>query len=64
VERINSYSFDGEAILTAGDGVGTGKVFHYTNGKFDVHQRVYRISDFAERMNGFVFLLLLQHALL
>jgi type I restriction enzyme S subunit len=28
VERINSYSFDGEAVLTAGDGVGTGKVFH------------------------------------
>ena len=29
VERINSYSFDGEAVLTAGDGVGTGKIFHY-----------------------------------
>ena len=25
VERINSYSYDGEAVLTAGDGVGTGK---------------------------------------
>jgi type I restriction enzyme S subunit len=25
IERINSYSFDGEAVLTAGDGVGTGK---------------------------------------
>src|SRR5262245_31332429 len=47
VERINSYSFDGEAVLTAGDGVGTGKVFHYINGKFDAHQRVYRISDFS-----------------
>ncbi|MBK8196496.1 MAG: hypothetical protein IPK76_26100 [Lewinellaceae bacterium] len=45
VERINSYSFDGEAVLTAGDGVGTGKVFHYINGKFDFHQRVYKISD-------------------
>jgi type I restriction enzyme S subunit len=44
VERINSFSFDGEAILTAGDGVGTGKVFHYINGKFDYHQRVYKIS--------------------
>lgn len=31
VERINSYSYDGEAVLTAGDGVGTGKVFHYIN---------------------------------
>jgi type I restriction enzyme S subunit len=27
VERINGYSFDGGALLTAGDGVGTGKVF-------------------------------------
>jgi hypothetical protein len=29
VERINDFSFNGEAVLTAGDGVGTGKVFHY-----------------------------------
>lgn len=57
VERINSYSFDGEAVLTAGDGVGTGKVFHYINGKFDVHQRVYRISDFSERISGYYFFL-------
>jgi len=57
VERINSYSFDGEAVLTAGDGVGTGKVFHYINGKFDVHQRVYRISDFSDRLNGYFFYL-------
>lgn len=57
VERINSYSFDGEAVLTAGDGVGTGKVFHYIKGKFDVHQRVYRISDFSERIDGYFFYL-------
>jgi type I restriction enzyme S subunit len=57
VERINSYSFDGEAVLTAGDGVGTGKVFHYINGKFDAHQRVYRISQFASRVNGYFFFL-------
>ena len=55
VQQINSYSFDGEAVLTAGDGVGTGKVFHYINGKFDAHQRVYRISNFAERLNGKFF---------
>lgn len=46
IERINSYSFEGEAVLTAGDGVGVGKVFHYINGKFDYHQRVYKVSDF------------------
>lgn len=46
IHKINSYSYDGEAILTVGDGVGVGKVFHYVNGKFDYHQRVYKISDF------------------
>ncbi len=55
VERINSYSFDGEAVLTAGDGVGTGKIFHYINGKFDIHQRVYKISHFKPELNGFFF---------
>lgn len=45
VERINSHSYDGEAVLTAGDGY-IGKVFHYINGKFDYHQRVYKFSDF------------------
>jgi len=57
VERINSYSFDGEAVLTAGDGVGTGKVFHYINGRFDYHQRVYKISDFSPELNGLFFFL-------
>lgn len=61
IERINSYSFDGEAILTAGDGVGVGKVFHYLNGKFDCHQRVYRITDFAENLNGYFFYLYFSH---
>lgn len=57
VERIDSYSFDGEAILVAGDGVGTGKVIHYFNGKFDYHQRVYKISGFSERISGYFFYL-------
>jgi len=48
VERKNTYSYDGEAVLTAGDGVGVGRVYHYINGKFDYHQRVYKISDFKE----------------
>ena len=55
VEHISTYSFDGEAILTAGDGVGVGKVFHYVNGKFDYHQRVYRISDFKSIYGKFLF---------
>ena len=55
VERIDTYSYDGEAVLTAGDGVGTGKVFHYIRGRFDVHQRVYRMTDFSDRLNGRYF---------
>jgi type I restriction enzyme S subunit len=57
VERINSYSFDGEAVLTAGDGVGTGKIYHYIKGKFDFHQRVYKISDFNKNLDGYFFFL-------
>ena len=55
IEKISSYSFDGEAVLTAGDGVGTGKVFHYFNGRFDFHQRVYCIHSFADDMLGYYF---------
>ncbi|HBC5914674.1 TPA: restriction endonuclease subunit S [Proteus mirabilis] len=55
VERINTFSFDGEAVLTAGDGVGTGKVFHYINGKFDFHQRVYLMYNFGEIIDGYFF---------
>ena len=55
IERISTYSFDGEAILTAGDGVGVAKVFHYINGKFDCHQRVYRISNFKEITGKYLF---------
>ena len=46
IERIDTYHYDCEAVLTAGDGVGTGKVFHHYIGKFDAHQRVYVMSDF------------------
>ena len=55
VERINSYSYDGEAILMAGDGVGAGKVFHYINGKFDYHQRVYNFHNFDKVSGKFLF---------
>lgn len=56
VEKIDSYSFDGEAILTSGDGVGVGKNFHYINGKFDYHQRVYALHSFkSEYLGRFVY---------
>ncbi len=57
VERINSFSFDGEAVLTAGDGVGTGKIYHYIKGKFDYHQRVYCMHSFNEELDGYYFYL-------
>ena len=52
IERINKYSFDGEAILTSGDGVGVGKIFHYVNCKFDYHQRVYNIHNYRKDVSG------------
>jgi type I restriction enzyme S subunit len=55
VERIDTYSFDGEAILTAGDGVGVGEVFHYYDGKFDYHQRVYKFSQFKNIKGKYLY---------
>lgn len=55
VERIDTFSFDGEGVLTAGDGVGTGKIFHYVNGKFDFHQRVYLMHNFSDDLSARYF---------
>jgi type I restriction enzyme S subunit len=43
VKRIDRYEFDEESLLTSGDGVGVGKILHYVNGKYGLHQRAYRI---------------------
>jgi type I restriction enzyme S subunit len=51
VERINSYSHDCEAILVPGEGR-IGEIFHYINGRFDVHQRVYAITQFKPGVSG------------
>ena len=61
IERINTYSFDGEAVLMAGDGVGAGKVIHYANGKFDYHQRVYNFHDYKEVKTLFAYYYLLSN---
>lgn len=55
VERIDTYTADCEAILTAGDGAGVGKVYHYVNGKFDFHQRVYMLHNFRHVRGKFLF---------
>ena len=57
IERINSFAYDCEAVLTAGDGVGTGKIFHYVNGKFELHQRVYIMNNFKKNLLGHFFFL-------
>lgn len=54
VERINTYSYDGEAILIPGEGK-IGEIIHYINGKFDYHQRVYKISDFSNCSGLFLY---------
>lgn len=41
--KLDTFDFDEEAIITAGDGVGVGKVFHFARGKYALHQRAYRI---------------------
>lgn len=54
VERISTYSYDGEGILTAGDG-NIGDIFHYVNGKFDYHQRVYLFYEFDDILARFLY---------
>ena len=54
-EKSEKYLFDGESILTAGDGAGVGKVYHYVTGKFDYHQRVYKFSHFSKVKGKFLY---------
>ena len=61
VEQINSYSYDCEAILIPGEGR-IGSIFHYINGRFDVHQRVYAITQFSNSVSGkYVYLYIAEH---
>ena len=59
--RLSVFDFDETAIITAGDGAGVGKVFHYAQGKYALHQRAYRIVP-GELMNPrFVYHCLASH---
>ena len=54
-EHIGNYSYDEEAILIPGEGK-IGEIYHYIDGKFEVHQRVYKISgDNKKCMIKFVY---------
>lgn len=55
IERSSKYLYDEEAVLTVGDGVGTGKVYHYIHGKYNLHQRVYRMFGFDKGVLGKYF---------
>ena len=45
---IDEFEFDEAAIITAGDGVGVGRVFHFFEGRYALHQRAYRIQPASE----------------
>lgn len=53
--RLNEFDFDETAIITAGDGAGVGKVFHYAQGKYALHQRAYRIVPGTAMSPRFVY---------
>lgn len=50
IKRKNDYEYDEEAIIIPGEG-GIGEIFHYINGKYALHQRVYRIHFFVQSVN-------------
>ena len=51
IERHNDYEYDEEAIIIPGEG-GIGDIFHYINGKYALHQRVYRIHFTTNLVNA------------
>ncbi|MEZ0497515.1 restriction endonuclease subunit S [Sphingomonas sp. IW22] len=55
IERIGDFSHDCEAVLTAGDGAGVGKVYHHFEGKFRAHQRVYIFTQFRGVLGRFFY---------
>lgn len=61
VEHIDTYSFDGEGVLTSGDGAGVGKVFHHHVGKLEFHQRVYLYFNFKDVLGRFFYFYLREH---
>lgn len=52
--RSDKYLYDCEAVITIGDG-NIGRVFHYVNGKFDLHQRCYKMTNFQGILGKYFF---------
>lgn len=53
--KLNVFDFDEVAIITPGDGAGVGKVFHYAQGKYALHQRAYRMVPYESMEPRFVY---------
>ena len=51
VKRSSSFEFDETAVITAGDG-DVGKIFHFVEGKYALHQRAYRIKPTSSSLNA------------
>lgn len=51
IERTNLVTHSGTGILMAGDGVGAGKVFHYAEGQYGIHQRVYLLHEISDMID-------------
>lgn len=50
IKYKNEYDFDETAIITSGDGVGVGKIFHFVSGKYALHQRAYRVHIISDNV--------------
>lgn len=50
VERHNCFEYNEEAVIIPGEG-GIGEIFHYINGPYALHQRVYRIHFTSTSVN-------------
>lgn len=51
VKAKDSFEYDEEAVIIPGEG-GIGEIFHYMNGKYALHQRVYRIHLTTGELNA------------
>jgi type I restriction enzyme S subunit len=60
IERISTFTYDEEAILTPGDG-DICKIWHYINGKFECHQRVYKLAKFHKVTGKFLYYFLIHN---
>ncbi|WP_371845397.1 restriction endonuclease subunit S [[Mycoplasma] phocae] len=58
--RSDEFLYDEEAIITIGEGA-IGKVFHYIKGKFNLHQRCYKIYNFNNLNAKFIYYYMIQN---